>query len=504
MIRRFYQRAIVFPVASIALAWVAFISWRPWYLGFYHDDWSLLTVTSSYGRKLLEGGQTRPLNVAMGYLGVSLFGTNTFAWHLYGAVLVLFTSISVYAACYVITRQVFEANVARVGALVAGIAWMLYPWSLGYSAWPAMFPGLVAVGLFSTAMAILAENPSSASRIRWAGYAIVLSSLIYEAFWFAFLPVALIALAMEAPRAWRNAFRVFVVLGGFQLSLVAWNQLISHWGGGGGKQLNPNWFDIVAYFPVRLVSGWGFSRFVVLVLCAVGAAVLLLMITRASRPQRVVLVLAACIAGISISVALYAAAGYAIVPKGVFSRTSIAVNVWLSLGISVFVALVLSSATSRFFRAVTIVLVLLGLTQLAFENLREANRWTESWRNQREVLRKLPLSALEAIEAKSALVIALPTTSGMTEGLEGYWDTTAALYVTFPSLRDSIESGRLWSTVSKNSEWLTQWDGSRLTQYWCHSPNQLLWEHRADNAYVIDIERQELRGLSRSWVSGCG
>ena len=492
-----------FPIWFIFIFWAAFISWRPWSLGFYHDDWSLLTVTSTYGIPLIEGGMTRPLNVALGYLGVELFKNDPFLWHSYGVLLVLSTAVCLYGCCYALTKNVLgNKEAAGAGAVVAAISWMLYPWSLGYTAWPVMFPGGVSVSLFLIATWILVENPRNAQRIRWACYCISLSSLIYEAFWFSFAPLACLVFACDQKKDLRNALKVFLVVGAVQLFFVGWYQLIVYWGGGGGKSINYSYFDIVSYIPYRVAAGIGLdSRFVANIIYFISILYVLL-IWRAMRRKGVALVLLAASVGSIVSVILYALAGYAMTLSGVFSRTFIGVNIWLSFSVAISVGLYLKFVP-EIFKWIGICFLLVFVCFLGFENILETNRWAESWAFQRNFLINVPVAALEEIKTRSAIVFILPDRRGRVESLGSYWDMTAALYVTYPSLRKSVESGMLWMTGSKRGELLTQWDGKNISQYWCNSQKVPLWTYSVNSAYVVDVNNGRLSSLYMPWSDGC-
>jgi hypothetical protein len=503
MSNRIIQSNNSLPIAIIFAIWIAFISWRPWVLGFYHDDWSLLTVTSAYGHGLLEGVYTRPLNFALGYLGVLLFGENTFTWHAYGVLLVLATTVGIYGACNAITKQIFDGNVARKASVIASLGWMLYPWSLGYTAWPVMFPGLVAIALFASALNNVGDFSTSSSKVRWAAFKITIASLIYEAFWFAFIPMTIIFLALNKQYQWQKSRTVFLTLGMPQILLVVWNQMMTYWGVGGGKQINLGWLEVVMYLPVRLLSSFSGNRFLSICLCVIALYLLWILIKRSRNSRNISLILGACIIGITLSVVLYALAGYAISMTGIFSRSTIVINVWLSIAISIIAGIIISSSTTLISSRIAALVILIGLFRLGWGNVHETSRWAASWVDQKQLINRLSQINLDVIQGNSILVMDLPKNRDIVEGFEAYWDTTAALYINFPHLRNAVESGQLWVTISKNNEWITRWDSGKLTQYWCHSPDKPLWEHQAKNAYLFDGRSAAIVKLTSPSILGC-
>lgn len=491
------------PLFMLVIAWLVFISWRPLVLGFYHDDWSLLTVTSPYGAPLIAGGQTRPLNVALGHLGVTLFGSNTVLWHVYGVVLVLITSGCAYLAALALAKGLAprDEQQARWVAASAALAWMLVPTSLGYAAWPVMFPGLWCVSLVMLTIYLVISHTDSLAHLLLAAALLLISTLIYEAFWFSFAPIALLVLAVDPQKSWFGAVRTFLVLGAAQLAVIGWSLYLAATGGGGGKRLNPDFLRIAGVVPRWLADLLGVSPLVSIALLLLAAAALTVSFWRFGPHRGAILAIAASAVGAAASMTLFYAAGYALTLTGVFSRTYIAFNVWLCLAVVVAVVTLLSLSKPWQRRALWAV-ILGGVTIMGTKTIAETLRWAESWSFQQRVLASIP-DTPPVRAGRTAIILAFPDRADKIESIGAFWDATAALYVARPGWRSQISDERVWATVSHEGEWNTAWDGRTVSQYWCRSPDTPLWRIDADAVLIFRPQDQELRAMTPGTSMGC-
>jgi len=489
------------PVA-ILIVWAIFVAWRPVILGFYHDDWSLLTVASPYGAPLLSGGgQTRPLYVGLGYLAVTLFGTNTYLWHTYGALLVLVVAMILYLCGYEVAKALNPDNgSARFAAMVGAASWMLFPWGLGYAAWPVMFPGLWQVGLVGLSAWLVLLDSRKPANLVVAALALVASTLIYEAFWLSFLPIALLALAVDQKKSVWNAIRVALALGLPQSLVICWSLYVGSIGGGGGKRVNTRLLDLLGQLPTRLAQWSGLDVAIVYGLLCIALLGLALIIWLYIRNRAISLILVATTSGILISAIIFSAAGYALTPSGVFSRTFIAINLWLAVLIAALFAVAAGTQMlGKAYRAVGVAaLVVLGVFSVS-----ETLRWAESWEFQKAFLAGVPEAATTLGAQSDILVLEMPDRVGRIESIGAFWDATAAVYMMAPKLREAIEGDRLWVTVSRAAEWRTHWDGEELTQYWCREPETPLWKRSAAVAYSLAPGTSRLEVIEADTSLGC-
>ncbi|SEQ32209.1 hypothetical protein SAMN05428969_2723 [Devosia sp. YR412] len=476
------------PLLAIVLGWIICISWRPLVLGFYHDDWSLLTVTSPYGAPLVSGGLSRILYVGLGYAAVTLFGANPVPWHIYGAILVLVTSGFVYLGCLAVARKLaFNPGSARWAACLAALVWMLTPTSLGYAAWPVMFPGLWAVCLMMASVYLVATGSNSLPPLFAAAFCLILSTLIYEAFWFCFVPMAILVFALNKERRWFTALRVLAILGGAQLSVIGWSLFLAADGRGTGKQVTAPFVDILNTAPRWLAELFFTSLSTAHVLIIVGLVILAAVYWRLSAYRPIVIALLAVSIGAATTMTLFYAAGYGMTAKGIFSRTYIAFNVWLALAVCIGALVALDKARGLS-RLVLASALIAGLIWIGGKSITQTMRWAEAWTYQQQLLAGIPEAPPFDTQQHTALIWSLPNRSDKVESIGAIWDTTAALYVTRPGWRPFLEKGQLWATASQSGIWKTTWDGKKVSQSWCVSPDVPLWSIDAKQVVIYNPE----------------
>ena len=179
------------------LAFTAVYLWRPLALGFYSDDWSGITESAYHGgpftlERLVWVAQnhaySRPLQVLQQWAFTSVLGGSAAAWQLLMAILV--------AVSYLLLRRFLVAlGVRSPVATISATVWLVLPWSLGYTAWPATSTVLLSLICF------LVGSVALLRRHLWSSVAwFAASMLFYEAFYFQFgviLAILLVYIASD-------------------------------------------------------------------------------------------------------------------------------------------------------------------------------------------------------------------------------------------------------------------------------------------------------------------
>ncbi len=205
--------------------------YRPFVLGFYSDDWGMLVETTRYGgpfsiERLSYAWQTfaRPLMNLEVWLASSVFGSSTVAWH--------FFLLALAAVSYVMLRRLLlELGARPAVATIASTAWLLFPWALGYRVWPICSAVLMSTIFF------LAGSTALLRKRLWPALAWYAASLLmYEAFYFAFLPFLFILAMSPTSRRWA-LYRAAPLLISLQILLVAINRVAAHFSPTLGKTL---------------------------------------------------------------------------------------------------------------------------------------------------------------------------------------------------------------------------------------------------------------------------
>jgi hypothetical protein len=488
------------PETAIVLVWLAAVAWRPWVLGFVHDDWLLFSINEPEGAGSRDGGRTRPLYLWFHQLASFFLGDSAFGWHAVGALVVLVSAFALFRFFdAVIARFARSPLAARQAAVAGACAWMLLPWGLGYSAWPVMFPGLLSVAAFCQFAAVMVSDRPLSARLPKACIWFALCNLIYEAFWFAFVPIVVLLIALERERRVQTVVVAAAVLGVIQAVFVAWNRVLTYWGGGYGKYLGS---DVIRglttslrELPSEMAGAMGASR-LLLVMTAVMLVVAAAVMTARVRDHKYVAAIGIVILlGTIVSAGLFAAAGYKVTGQGVFSRTTIALNVWLTLAIATFFYLLLASRVAAIVVLSFAVTLAAVLSRGLFE---QVLRWHRAWELELTALNRFPIHQLAGAKDPILLLAELPRTPRVIETFEAFWDITAALHHKYPGTRPPLSA-----TVMRKGEWISRWDGQTLYQAWCFDPEKPIWILPAPRLMVWRDQDRQLSTPAGPLTIGC-
>jgi hypothetical protein len=112
----------------------------------------------------------------------------------------------------------------RLSADVVVSCWLLYPWTLGWTAWPTLMMGQLALVFFLLSMHLLL-NAETKGRVVAAAFVYALCDFTYEPFYLAFLPFLVILLISDERRHfWLKVVLLFAV----QVIAVGYNRLMAH------------------------------------------------------------------------------------------------------------------------------------------------------------------------------------------------------------------------------------------------------------------------------------
>jgi hypothetical protein len=212
---------------------------------------------------------------------------------------------------------------------------------LGWTAWPTLLMGLLALVLFLLSMHLLL-TAESWGRVIAAALIYALCNLTYEPFYLAFLPFLLILFISDERRLfWQKAVLLFAV----QAISVGYNRLMAHvmTNGGAAKTIKfPAFSEFLGtlktlpsnlLYSAQQTSGL-ISRASGLLVGVTVALLLVLIVTRQTRAaERYAAVLIASFLAILISVLQFSLASYGLSGIGEASRTTIAVCIWFAVSI---------------------------------------------------------------------------------------------------------------------------------------------------------------------------
>jgi len=340
------------PLVLCMVAGLAALTWRPFLLGFYSDDWILFTDTliSPHGLAgALEMFGARPIMALVFWLVASTSNGQPVIAQAWVVLFYVLALAVVYQFLFVVLSFLFGDGWISMWTAVIGVtAWLFFPWMLGATAWPSAGISLVAVIFFCmSAVALLNRRQSEVRRITLSVGLFGLSGLTYETFWLGFAPIlALATLAKDHRLSLKGS--AFAVAGfcGMQALLVALNRVMSLVGLGISKSISSNalelWMQNLATLPVVLKAALGTNAGLYSISLA-GMILAALPIAVARRPRwNSAMIVGVVALGCILSAGVYAAAGYQFSGHGVMGRTLLGVSLWFATFIAFCVGLALS------------------------------------------------------------------------------------------------------------------------------------------------------------------
>ena len=504
-----------------ALAALLVVVWRPWWLGFYHDDWWMIArgADPSFFTDFTEQA-SRPLYFLLITTLKQVLPATPLPWQILLAGLVIGNAflIGLVGRRFAFVMQANPDTAWWAGCLGAAV-WLCCPWALGATAWVTPAVGHVAIGFFCLAALFLLSERAIGQKLVWSGVFLTLAYLINELFWFAFVPLLFAPAARDLLRHGYSALRPLVLLLTGLLAVqalpIALNRGVAFFGVGINRSLNAQGIDL-AIMSARLVPTeisravifpevfWGLTGS--LALAAVAA---LAVVTRYGRWRGVVIVLAglmAIVAGCIGSLILFALAGYRLESIGLFSRSFITFSVWISWLPAVLLAL--SESLPHWPRRAIIAGCLAVVALLGGSTVVRLSDWRAAWEDQQAIIAALPIDQLKTNSSPgSFIVVLLPERTSPVEGIEAFWDMTGVLISRAPDLVERLRDPdqRMFATAARLSKHRVSWDGSNMTMSWCAPQSGDLWSLKAKTDLLVwDAAHRRLSMFDRSVTFGCG
>jgi hypothetical protein len=507
----------IFPYFLPIFIWLIVVSWRPWFLGFYHDDWAVLQpLLPGDASRLLEQHLSRPLYVFIILVTKSLLPMNAFYYQALLVFLMACSAVAVGAFAKAIVAHITTQSSTLVWAsCIAASVWLTIPWNLGSTVWPTPFPGLISVSGFCIMGCILLGNDSIKVKLIKAIPVFIFISLISELFWFSFFPVALMFLYSRGKDLTREKiWQFFITLfffGVAQICLGLINRLIVYFGIGSNRVFNPSFigstWGSISILPSELSRAVAYPSIFWVAIIFLGAILLMSAITH-PRKKTIYSILFAIVFGSILTLLLFALAGYRVETTGIFSRTTIVLSLWLCI----LPALVISAVDGLqiWIKRVVNALLIILLGVLAISCIKNSRAWAVTWEFEKKLLNSIPYSQIAAGAKQDSFLIvdAGLSSDNAVEGVGAYWDITGALFVLYPDLRSKFAAARNrpFATMLNGQKWRTIWDGKQVSQYWCGNakPEMVLWELDAPSeVFLWEHSSQKLTHYVKPFQMGC-
>jgi hypothetical protein len=475
-----------FPILLLA-AWAILYLPRPFVLGLYIDDWWYLLeplhATAPFSLDRLHyfvgfgtGYGPRPLQGLTAFLVTSIAGASPQAIQFMSTLLVLAAALSLRS--WLNRLMSIFPRYRNLAGDFAVIFWLAMPWMLGETAWPTQTHNLGAQIVFTElARLLLVRERLTAGLAALVTLGIVGSSLFYEAFYFAIVPVVVFySIVGRGPAKTRRDLAALVGICGLaQAMAIAFNRYCAYLGAGPtNKTFNHQWLpwtigNLLA-MPNALLNSFPEYRLLGLVLAVLVAASALSLWAAGSHEESEPLfrtyllgLMAVAIATLLLSDAIYSAAGYGIASLGGGTRTFYAASVSFTIA---FFALICAGfipgarAVKTAMLAASAGLVLV----LALAQHHRVEEWGCAWREELRILRDAPLDEIQRLPAEAAVLYAGPSEyHGMTIfGVE--WDLTAAVASRSPWNENRRPFENLHAIYPAGDQFTWSWDGTTLSK----------------------------------------
>jgi hypothetical protein len=474
-----------FPILLV-VSWAILYLRRPFVLGFYSDDWWFViepqhgTAPFSLDRLHYFVGLStiyapRPLMGLTAFLVSSIAGASPVAIQFMSTLLVLAGALSLRS--WLNRIMTIFPNYRNVTGDFAVVFWLAMPWSLGETAWPTLIHNLGAQILFTElARLLLVRQRLTLGLAALVTAGIVGSSLFYEAFYFAIVPVAVFYWTMGRGPA-KSRRDLATLLGTCFLAQaipIAFNRYsASKAMPGSAKKFNPHWLqwtigNLLA-LPKALLNSFpeyrllGFFLAVLVLVCALSRW----SAGRHADNQRLFRryltgLIAVALAALVLSDAIYSAAGYGLASIGLASRTLFAAS--LSLTVGFFALLCPAFLPGARFTKAGLLSASAGLVLvLALAEQYRVQEWACAWREELRILQTAPLEEIKRLPARAAILFTGPSDYRGVPIFDSQWDLTAAVASRTP-LKENRRPYQALHTIYTAGEFTWTWDGATLSK----------------------------------------
>lgn len=507
----------------VVFVWLAIYSLRPWFLGFYHDDWSILVESTNYGGPFsftrlswfMTSFTSRPLSGFLYYLFTSVLGKSAFAWQTAQALIVLLVALALRGLVISLTR--FLEIKVQWFADVAVSFWLVFPWAMGVTAWPTSSAPLFSVLFFAWGAAQFFDRLDAGKLPGTTTYLLFfLSFLTLEAFYGQYLVLIGLALLTRWSRhfPWRLVTLPLAILTVIQVVFVLWNRLSPRFLPGFTKVFYEQWWQLTfsswRRLPYLLFKSAGEVELPLKLGIGVLGALFGISLVRTglkkSTRKQIAFIFGALFlsgTGVLLAILVYSLAGYGIETIGLFSRTTMSLNVWLLLIIALLLGLAEKLLPTSFKKAFGLTLFGLFLC-LGLATVMRMQDWAEGWQLEKQILAQAPMAQISQTDPQAAIIFAGPYVHKGIHIFIATWDISAAMNNTYPQLRfkaaaEKWRGGRLF-TVQR--DWVTSWDGQRLTQGQAPAGEPTLWSLPASQAWLWRYSPYEFTELQAPFVLG--
>jgi hypothetical protein len=388
---------------------------------------------------------------------------------------------------------------------IAGVLWLIFPWSLGYSAWTIMLPPNLAMLLSIFAFWLLLKPELDLKRVNISILLFAGSWLIYEATWMFWLPISLVLYvrAIEKKESTGCVLQFALRAAGLQFIFIFWNRFVSS-SSPVAKTFSENFistaetnFHLMRSQLSQLLIGEG----------VIGISLVLLLGCVLLNKYRWAKSLSSWAfpvimgLGLALSVSIYALAGYAIEWTGLFSRVTLPVSFWFVLLFSVIFSLGWRGSAPNIKKVLVISLV--GcLMPLGASLIKQSILWKNAWQEQIDIIDALPQSVVDLANSDTLILFDVPRGTAPVHTFSAFWDISGVVAFRMSNYVKPTKT-HAYASVVRSGEWRTTWDGNVVKQFWCWNPTVPLWSLDASQLYLWKYPNSEATKLVAPFEHGC-
>lgn len=499
----------------VLCTWLLLYAGRPFFLGFYSDDWYTLgertqgTGPFSLARlSHVVGVDTayaaRPVAGLIAFVISSIAGRDPFAYQVFAALLVLLAALSLRAWLKRLLPQVSEAH--PFVADLAAVVWLSLPWSVATTGWAVCAMAALPAQIFFTEAARLMAGGEGkeVKRLALSAALLITSYLTYESFYFQGVLLATFYWFRDGRGSgpWRH--RLILTVCAVQTFSIALNRFIGHLNPNSSKTFAPGWQSL-SWAALRLLPGdllrsagplgtvWA-VLFGTIVLAAVSSAVVLLSNSDGRRLAGGMGVITLSLSAIPVTCVLYALAGYRIAFAGMASRTLTGVS-WAVAVLFYGLLAVILLARHRAVAVTGVTAALLLVVTSGMAQQLHVSELAAVWRDEKTILAHVPVEQIRSLPKDSPINILYigPCYNGDTPIFERVWELTGAVF-SLPELREwqSPEQRSVHFHPAAHYNW--SWDGTALIQelpgYWKDRfAGKFLYIWKYDEGRIFPVEK---------------
>jgi hypothetical protein len=361
---------------------------------------------------------SRPVSIPIFYALPRLIGDHAAVWQLLLCASMLAASWLFYKILIrvgLLLERPAETSSGgyKLSADVVVACWLLFPWTLGWTAWPTLLMGLLALLFFLLSMHLLLTAESE-SQVVAAALVYALCDFTYEPFYLAFLPFLLI-LFMSNER--RHFWLKVALFSSAQIIAVGYNRLMAHimFNGGAAKtiklsSIGTSLGSLRHLISQLLVAAPQTSWLIRTASIMVAAVVLLVLVVERNAPiaRRYAAVLISCLLAIAASAVQFGVASYGISGVGEPSRTTIAISLWLAILIFVVVRVCWSSRLPLM-RGASVAVMTALMVGYGVGLYHQNELWAFAWRESVRTAGAAPAAEIAKLPANALIVYVGPT-----------------------------------------------------------------------------------------------